>query len=196
MTPAASREPSSGEGLVGLGIGHGKKGSSEDIEGVDGFVWTGNGVRMAEPEQLPPSDAIGASSSSSQVVSSVVPEATSPSGPQRDPTSSSDSSQVEPEGVRRLLRQASGVTDMTSGDRSSVFEIPSRPTTAEPGDGPGSRRSRIISVPRKKGEKEGKVSGQKRKDSLGMTIQDFECMRVLGKGCAGKVCPILFEADE
>lgn len=84
-------------------------------------------------------------------------------------------------------RGASEATDLTGSSETGVFELPSRPTTAEPGDGPGSRRSRIVEMP---GQAEAKQARRRTtsKASVTMTIDSFECMRVLGKGCAGKVC--------
>ncbi|KAI5479029.1 protein serine/threonine kinase [Pseudohyphozyma bogoriensis] len=76
-------------------------------------------------------------------------------------------------------RRAASTAEMT--DSSELFEIPSRPHTTDGGAvEEGRRTSRTIEMPLTASPK------TKRKESA-LTINDFECMRVLGKGCAGKV---------
>lgn len=90
---------------------------------------------------------------------------------------------LEGGGKRREASSATDVTDMSGSSEAGIFELPSRPRTAD--QEPGSRTSRIIEMPQLDPKPSKVVTTSPSPPAL--SIDSFDCMRVLGKGCAGKV---------
>jgi serum/glucocorticoid-regulated kinase 2 len=94
------------------------------------------------------------------------------------------------DGERREPSSATDMTDLTEssdmGD-TGILELPSRPRTAMSESDPGPRGSRTIEMPGPQTAPPSPRSRTVSKRSKAMTIDSFEIMRVLGKGCAGKV---------
>lgn len=103
----------------------------------------------------------------------------------------------EDQGMRRDVSDytmASSVSGASANESAEggVIELPSRPRTADPENEKhrllgiaGVRNSRTIEIPKIHGEEVGTEKRKKKEGELG--IDSFDILRVLGKGCAGKV---------
>ena len=95
-------------------------------------------------------------------------------------------SELGPDGKRREASAATDVTDLTESSDAGHFELPARPQSADPEGDAGSRSSRHIEMPTS--DSKSSLKPVKR-SAPALSINSFDIMRVLGKGCAGKVSP-------
>lgn len=105
------------------------------------------------------------------------------------PTDSLDNLLSSPDSLQTNRRELSEATTIggSSMDTSTNSSRPQSDVFMEENDSSSNRRSSTLFSnqieEKEKEKKDKKVKKNKRK----MGIEDFECMRVLGKGCAGKV---------